>query len=457
MRSPIFWRSLLLVVLGGVLFFGLSGQRPAFAGGPLIVGGTFGVDAQPFTWDTSAPIQYNVDGGPLSVDPDGNVVVNNADGVMRVEQMFQVWETVSTATISYTNAGQITSIGAFTDGDVNTMEEFNAVEGDCLAGNQSPIVYDADGSLFQDLVGDPNVIGFAGPCQRGVNGRILSAEAALNGRFLDGITDLNATPPNRELSDAAFDAAFIHEFGHFSGLDHSQINLNCIVTGCADGSDDAFGLPTMFPNLLSFLLESTGVPAQLTLAPDDIAWISRLYPAAGPGGFNATFGTIEGTIFFSDGQTPAQGVNVIARQVEDGNPANGDESRRVAVSVVSGYLFTSNPGQSVTGTNFGSSFGSRDPTLVGFYRIPGLWPGNYTIEVESINAGFDAGSSVGPLNPPIPSPGPAEFWDVGESDTDVPGPTGDKSTVPPVTAGGVVMNINIILNGTPPRFDQFER
>ncbi len=83
MRSPISWRSLLLVVLGGVLFFGLSGQRPAHAGGPLIVGGTFGVDAQPFTWDTSAPIQYNVDGGPLSVDPDGNVVVNNADATSR--------------------------------------------------------------------------------------------------------------------------------------------------------------------------------------------------------------------------------------------------------------------------------------------------------------------------------------------------------------------------------------
>ncbi|MFB3095245.1 MAG: hypothetical protein ACE10O_05260, partial [Candidatus Acidiferrales bacterium] len=124
-----------MALLAGVFFFGLSGQRPAFAGGPLIVGGSFGLDAQPFTWDTSTPIQYTVDGGPLSVDPDGNVVFNNADGVMRVEQMFQVWETVSTATISYTNAGQITSIGVFTDGDVDTMEEFDAVEGDCLAGN----------------------------------------------------------------------------------------------------------------------------------------------------------------------------------------------------------------------------------------------------------------------------------------------------------------------------------
>ncbi len=438
MRAPAYWRFLLVALLAGVFFFGLSGQRPAFAGGPLLVGGTFGLDAQPFTWDpdpAAMPIQYTTDGGMLGT-------LTNAEADTRVQAMFQVWQDVTTATIAFNRARSISPVGVFTDGDVNTMEEFNAVEGDCLAVRQSPIVYDADGSLFQDLVGDPNVIGFAGLCRFDSNGRILSAEAALNGRFLDGITDLNATPPNRELSDAAFDATFIHEFGHFSGLDHSQINVNCIVTGCAPGSDDAFGLPTMFPFLLSGLEESTGNPAQLTLSPDDIAWISRFYPAAGPGGFNATFGTIEGTIFFSDGQTPAQGVNVIARQVEDGNPANGDESRRVAVSVVSGYLFTGNPGQFVTGTNFGSSFGSRDPTLVGFYRIPGLPPGDYTIEVESINAGFDAGSSVGPLNPPIPMPGTA------------PSPAGPFV----VSAGGTVTGgTNITLVNTPPRFDQFER
>ncbi len=425
MRAPAYWRFLLVALLAGVFFFGLNGQRPAHAGGPLIVGGSFGVDAQPFTWDTSAPIDYTTDGGMLGT-------LSETEANDRVATMFQVWQDVTTATIAFNRAGSISPVGVFTDGDVDTMEEFDAVEGDCLAGNQSPIVYDADGSLFDDLVGDPNVIGFAGPCRFDVSGRILSAEAALNGRFLDGITDLNASPPNRELSDAAFDATFIHEFGHFSGLDHSQINVNCLG-GCS--VDDLEGLPTMFPKLLSDEMR--------TLAPDDIAWISSLYPD--PTTFATTFGTIEGTIFFSDGQTPAQGVNVIARQV--GSP------RRVAVSVVSGYLFTGNPAQSVTGTNPGSSFGSRTPTLIGFYRIPGLLPGNYTIEVESINEGFDAGSSVGPLNPPIPSPGPAEFWDTGESDTDtVPGTPGTVS----VSAGGVVMAIDIILNGTPPRFDQFE-
>ncbi len=420
MRAPAYWRFLLVALLAGVFFFGLNGQRPAHAGGPLIVGGSFGVDAQPFTWDTTNPINYTTDGGMLGT-------LTNADADMRVRDMFQVWQDVTTATIAFNRASSILNAGVFTDGDVDTMEEFDAVEGSCSNGTQSPIVYDADGSLFDDLVGDPNVIGFAGPCRFDVGGRIVSAEAALNGKFQDGV---GPTPGDPELSANAFDAAFIHEFGHFSGLDHSQINVNCLGGGCADGSDDAFGMPTMFPILISSLEESSGIPAQFTLAPDDIAWISRLYPDST---FATTFGTIEGTVFFSDGQTPAQGVNVIARQV--GNP------RRVAVSVVSGYLFTSNPGQSVTGTNPGSSLGSLTPTLVGFYRIPGLLPGNYTIEVESINEGFDAGSGVGPLNPPIPMPGTA------------PSPAGPFV----VSAGGTVTGgTNITLVGTPPRFDQFE-
>ncbi len=435
MRALAYWRFLLVALLACVFFFGLSDQRPAFAGGPLIVGGTFGVDAQPFTW-SAMPITYTTDQGGLGR-------LSNTEANTRVEAMFQVWEGVATATISYTRAASNLSF------DVDTEDEFNQVEGDC-AGFGNPIIYDVDGALFNVLGIDPNVIGFAGPC--GINdlGQITSGRAALNGKFIDDQVDTDGDGVDDDLSDPAFNAVFIHEFGHFSGLDHSQINVNCLGGGCPDFSDNAFGLPTMFPFLLSGLDESTGNPAQLTLSPDDIAWISRLYPDST---FATTFGTIEGTIFFSDGQTPAQGVNVIARQEDDPMTVGVDESRRFAVSVVSGYLFTGNPGQSVTGTNFGSSFGSRDPTLVGFYRIPGLLPGNYTVEVESINEGFDAGSGVGPLNPPIPSPGPAEFWDTGESDTDtVPGTPGTVS----VSAGGVVMAIDIILNGTPPRFDQFE-
>ena len=247
---------------------------------------------------------------------------------------------------------------------------------------------------------------------------------------------------------------FIHEFGHLFGLGHSQANLNCLTgspAGCSSFSDDAFGLPTMFPFLLSALEETPGVNPARTLSQDDIAWVSKLYPDAG---FSSSFGVISGTILFGDGLTPAQGVNVIARQVDDlGTPEN--EGRRVVVSAVSGYLFTGTPGQSVTGTNPPSPFGSRNPLLIGIFEIP-VPPGSYRVEVESVLCNsascFGSGSRVGPLDPPIPSPGPAEFWNLGESATDVVTSWSPVS----VSAGGTQSGINIILNVILERLDRLE-
>ena len=81
---------------------------------------------------------------------------------------------------------------------------------------------------------------------------------------------------------------------------------------------DLAGLPTMFPFLMHV--------SQGSLSPDDIAWISRLYPAPGAAGFAATHGTIRGIVYFSDGESHVQFANVIARRV-------GDE-RSIAVSNV---------------------------------------------------------------------------------------------------------------------------
>jgi len=422
----------------------------ARAGGPLLVGGPgFGVEGQPFIWAPAAmPVQYRTDGGPLSRKPDGTVVVDNAAGIARVQAMFQVWQDVPTAFISFNNAGPILSAGAFTDGDVSTVEEFNAVEGSCGDGIQSPIIFDADGTLFDQLTGDPGVIGFAGACNLDLStGHIVAALAALNGRFQDSIDTPSSYPPNLEMTAAEFDEAMAHEFGHLAGLDHSQINVGvlqqapgqCTTTNLA-------GLPLMFPFAHCQARSTVGLPM---LATDDIAWISRLYPEtvnAPPAHvpFNIRYGKISGTILFSDGLTHAQGVNVIARETAD--------PRKIAVSVVSGYLFTGNPGQGATGTNDGGSpFGSRNPLLMGTYDIP-VPPGSYTVEVESVSQYFVGGSSVGPLSPPIPSPGPKEYWDVNESAIDS---LTDKSIVT-ITVGGVQSEINIILNGTPPRFDSFE-
>src|SRR5205814_7267949 len=184
-----------------------------------------------------------------------------------------VWENVPTANIRYQRAGDILPTGSYTGGAVTTAQQFNDVAGSCSKGingdrtnRQSPIVFDADGSLFTALGFSKGVIGFASPCVVSSNGHILSGLAALNGKWIDG----NST--NGELTQAQFNEAFVHEFGHFSGLEHSQINvgvLNQPSNNCTP--DDLAGLPIMFPFAhCQARADANNIPI---LAPDDVAWI----------------------------------------------------------------------------------------------------------------------------------------------------------------------------------------
>jgi len=415
-----------------------------FAGGPLVVTGPAAtVPGQAFVWASGSAIRYTVDTGPLSVNPSGQTVINNAQGLARVQSLFNNWHNVSTAAISYSYAGPITGV----TGDVKSMTDFNTVQGSCKAGTQSPVIFDSNGSLLKSLGLDPLIIGFASTCKLDpVAGHIVSALILLNGIFQDGVTNQNIN--NFELTADQFDEAITHEMGHFSGLGHSQINLDLFQSGAFDNcdSDRLAGLPLMFPIAFCQARKSVGLPI---LSPDDAAWISKLYPSSS---FSTSYGTISGYVYFSDGMTQMQGANVIARRVDDPNTPSVDESRRIAFSAVSGFKFTGNPGQSISGDNtLGAQTGSRDPGLIGYYEIP-VTPGQYTVQIEAIDHDFRGGSGVGPL--PLPSflPGPPEFWHKYESAID---DTTTKDVVT-VAANATVSNINFILNGTPPRFDSFE-
>jgi hypothetical protein len=433
--------------LAGAIGWLLLSSVVCLAGGPLYVGGpNLGNNGEPFLWNIAGgPVQYRTDGGPLSRTSGGTIVIDHAGGIARVQSMFQVWQDVPTSDVAFNRAGDLLPVTGFTDGDVSTVTEFDRITAPCNVQNpatpaQTAIIFDANGAIMQDLTGDPFVIGVTFACQLNDAGHIVSAVSVLNGTFQDGVD----SGFNFEIPAAEFDEAFTHEFGHLIGLDHAQANVDLLNSPFPCDEEPLRGLPLMFPFLVCQARVSAGLPR---LAPDDVAIVSKLYPNAS---FNANYGILRGTIYFSDGLSGAQGVNVVARAVD--NPLTPEnESRRVAFSAVSGYLFTGNPGQSITGTNTGGSdFGSRIVQQIGYFEMA-LPPGDYTLEVESVNNNFFAGSSVGPLNPPIPNPGVHEFWDAAESYFDNP------AAVTPINIiAGATVTRDIILNGTPPRFDRFE-
>jgi hypothetical protein len=300
----------------------------------------------------------------------------------------------------------------------------------------------------------PEVIGFTNICAiDGASGHITAAMITLNGRMQDGVSTNGQSSSNYELTANEFDEAIDHEFGHFIGLDHSQINVDLLYlfnNGSCD-LDKQAGMPLMFPIEFCDARKDVGLPV---LAPDDIAWISKLYPGAGQ---NTAYGIISGQIIFGDSISPFQGANVIARAVDDPYTPE-DESRRIAVSVISGYRFTGNPGQSVTAgmadpnehnTN-GSRYGSRNVQLIGYYEIS-VPPGTYTIEVESVDPSFVGGSGMGPLNNPV-SGFPPEYWNQNESAFDY---TRQRDVIV-VNGGDLDGGHDIILNSVWQTYDSFE-
>ena len=422
----------------------------ARATGPLYVGGPGAAPGLPYRWIIN-PLTYWTDLGNL-----GTQTNSQADDL--VASAFQVWQGAPTTNITFAkDASNSGKLGADVTAD-NILDVLNAIEGCGVLGTiakQRSIIYDVDGSAVAAILGLANqnsVLGFASPACPGSNGvdsnYFQRGYSVLNGRFLDGIDTFS----NPEVPAAEFKAVMIHEFGHLLGLDHSQIDLACLTGGAGC---DLQGLPTMFPVAVDFA-------AMSTLATDDIAGISELYPGAT---YASSTGRITGHVLFSDGVTPAQGFNVIARKTD--NPLV------IAVSSASGFLFTACEGNSVTSPyhDCGPSitpFGSRDPDLIGFYYLPGLPPGSYTVGVEAINGtgdyAFVGGSGVGPIGNlgfqfPLPSllptlpPCATEYLVTGATATC----SSAAATAIPVAGGSTVSTgTDVVLIGTPPRYDAWE-
>ncbi len=305
-----------------VLLFSSGAASWLYGGGPLYVW-----DGQPVVW--AGPVAYRTDQGYLGE-------LTNAEATELVRSSFDVWESVATASISFQHMGQLPM-------DV-TSTNFNR-----LNGYDNPIVFDANGTLTDMLLGygaSDAILGFSAPIYDAP--RIVGGRTVINGKMVhrDSLEGVRAV--------------MAHEFGHLIGLHHTQVNLWDAFDD--DPENDAL-VPLMFP----LLLEGSRAEARA----DDAAWVSYLYPSPD---FVSTTASISGQVFRTHG-SPLTGANLCAIPLDsDGVPIPAG-----VVSSVSGFLLNGD----------------------GAYLIPGLGGGDFLLYMEPLfpfGLYLGEGSDIGPPN-----------------------------------------------------------
>ncbi len=335
----------------------------------------------PYAW--SSPVTYNLDLGMLGVLTNAGADTLATNGIGR-------WAngSVSTCSLSFTQGADL---------GVDHVAGNYGTTYNVGSDGINPIIYDTDGSITDAVIGvgaSAFVVGFAG-FTHAAGSTIVDGHAVMNGLF---------APP--AMTTANYRGVFVHEFGHMLNLEHSQCNEYNIEPGNGAGGSEV-GTPTMYPIAFGDGLD--------TLAADDIAWISNLYPHAS---FATSRASITGTVRdFSN--SLIDGVNLVARST-----VNPDSE---VVSTVTG-----NPGQST-----------------GAFEIPGLLPNHtYTIHYEQIQSGFTGGSSVGPADPQLRAQtvGEPEFLNEaafeGTADSAL-----HSTTFTTGAAGTTLSGLNLRLNG----------
>jgi hypothetical protein len=388
----------LAVAVAVVLFFAVLTR----AGGPEYVAGSSyfnsGTMGQPITWSLGQ-VNYYTDQGDLSP------ILPNASANALVANAFSQWTSVSTAALTATNLGELAEDVNGSNIAVNSSGSVTAPADITPSASQTPvgIVYDYDGSVTDALLG----AGAGDPSQcfwNAVYGGVDNFGAGAN--FLHALVVINGqcALQSSQLTDVQY--RLVRVLGTVIGLGFSQMNLNVITGKPHPTADDYAGFPVMH-----FMDPVTCVPITVCyanpyqLAPDDVAALSRLYLASP----SASTARIYGSVYFvnhtgAEAQ-PMQGVNVVARWID---PSTNLPSDHYGAASISGFLFTGNAGNPVTGLNnpLGNpynEFGSSDPTLEGFFDLGGLPIPNgastaqYQLSVEALDPLWSAG--VCPYNP----------------------------------------------------------
>ena len=422
----------------------------ARAGGPLIVidgvatkwprtltqGGPLGSQ----TVDAQGNVLYRVDSGPLGT-------LSNAEATAIVDRIFGLYSSIPTSSIRFVNAGPILDPRNGQPIDV-TGSNIGRIVSNTAPTFQNPIIFDSDGSIL----GNGGVLGRFGALQLDTDRNLqIEGDVILNGRFVNIIGRI------------PFIGVFTHEFGHFAGpLDHAQISGNIaeegeeatLPVGFSDTQLYDLYAPfteTLYPFLFDAPIGSglNQFPNQFldsgffvaSLDMDTRNALSNLYPAFGyratdPGSPN---GEIQGNVVIrtSSGDIPISGINVVARRINRGAyppPVGTTAYPNNQVTLDSDGVPLPPPDRDVTDSLATASSAVTGLEFgTGTYRIQGLPPGQYLVEVQQVNPGALGGSGIGPNRD-------QQFPLVVAEQVSDPSPVS-------VVAGQITSGIDIVLNG----------
>jgi len=375
----------------------LYNALPASAGGPAYVAGSGfdpSVKGQSLTW-AGGNLQYFTDQGDLSP------ILRGGQADVMVADVFTHWTTIPGVAISATLAGHLAedvsgaNVIAFPDGTYSIPDD---IEPGALS-TPVGIVYDYDGLVTDALLGAGAgglQFCFSNAVSGGVDNfssdaHLIHALVVINGVC---VADTSQVPDVRY--------RLTRTLGRVLGLGWSQADINVITRNPPPVPDDFEGFPLMhFLDPVSCVPINICYPDAEVPKMDDRAALGLLYPA------NPATARIHGSVFFTDsGGNPAQpmqGVNVVARRIESGQP-----SRQFVAASVSGFTFRGNAGNGVNGFVDAKGrpfdyFGSDDPAVQGAFDLAGLEipaghsSATYQLSVEALDANWSEG--VGPYAP----------------------------------------------------------